>query len=244
MVRAFRIAVAAWAALVLVAGAATDAEAKKAGKGSSRSSSESGDWLRYSVPFTCGLNGGDIDRVVPGTYAAAVNILNPAGGPAMLELQVALTFPPDLPEAGDVSDPVASLLGAGAALQVDCGEILGGGFVFPGGPPASPYVQGFLVILAYGPLEVSLTQTATGASGEVSMTLQRVAGVRVEDMDDEDDDHKVEICHVPPGNPANAHTLEVDMSAIPAHLGHGDGLGECDDDDEEEEDEFEDELED
>ena len=27
------------------------------------------------------------------------------------------------------------------------------------------------------------------------------------------DDHKIEICHVPPGNPANAHTVEVDRSS-------------------------------
>jgi hypothetical protein len=40
-------------------------------------------------------------------------------------------------------------------------------------------------------------------------------------------EHKVEICHVPPGNPGNAHTIEVDGSAIPAHLEHGDTLGAC-----------------
>ncbi len=26
-------------------------------------------------------------------------------------------------------------------------------------------------------------------------------------------DHKIEICHVPPGNPANAHTIEVDLAS-------------------------------
>jgi hypothetical protein len=38
---------------------------------------------------------------------------------------------------------------------------------------------------------------------------------------------KVTICHVPPGNPSNAHTIKVDASAVPAHLAHGDSLGEC-----------------
>ena len=33
---------------------------------------------------------------------------------------------------------------------------------------------------------------------------------------------KVLLCHVPPGNPANAHVIEVADSAIPAHLAHGD----------------------
>jgi hypothetical protein len=39
--------------------------------------------------------------------------------------------------------------------------------------------------------------------------------------------HKVDICHVPPGNPDNAHTISVSVHAVPAHLAHGDYLGEC-----------------
>jgi hypothetical protein len=38
---------------------------------------------------------------------------------------------------------------------------------------------------------------------------------------------KVTICHVPPGNPANAHTITVGASAVDAHLAHGDYLGKC-----------------
>ena len=38
---------------------------------------------------------------------------------------------------------------------------------------------------------------------------------------------KVEICHIPPGNPANAHTIKVSGNAIKAHLKHGDYLGPC-----------------
>ncbi len=38
---------------------------------------------------------------------------------------------------------------------------------------------------------------------------------------------KVTICHVPPGNPANAHTITIAESAVPAHLAHGDYLGAC-----------------
>jgi hypothetical protein len=40
-------------------------------------------------------------------------------------------------------------------------------------------------------------------------------------------DKKVVLCHVPPGNPANARTLSVGEAAIGAHLAHGDQLGEC-----------------
>jgi LPXTG-motif cell wall-anchored protein len=38
---------------------------------------------------------------------------------------------------------------------------------------------------------------------------------------------KVVICHTPPGNPENRHTIEVSESAVPAHLAHGDTLGPC-----------------
>lgn len=42
-----------------------------------------------------------------------------------------------------------------------------------------------------------------------------------------DPGHHVTICHFPPGNPANAHTIRVGAPAVPAHLAHGDHLGPC-----------------
>ena len=40
---------------------------------------------------------------------------------------------------------------------------------------------------------------------------------------------KVVVCHIPPGNPANAHTITVGAPAVRAHLAHGDTLGACKD---------------
>ena len=40
-------------------------------------------------------------------------------------------------------------------------------------------------------------------------------------------DDKVIICHIPPGNPDNAHEIEVSVNAVPAHLAHGDNVGSC-----------------
>ncbi|RKH73243.1 hypothetical protein [Corallococcus aberystwythensis] len=42
-------------------------------------------------------------------------------------------------------------------------------------------------------------------------------------------DGRVTLCHIPPGNHANAHTITVGAPAMAAHLHHGDTLGACDD---------------
>jgi len=41
------------------------------------------------------------------------------------------------------------------------------------------------------------------------------------------DTQEVCLCHVPPGNPANAHTICVGEPAAASHLRHGDTLGPC-----------------
>lgn len=41
------------------------------------------------------------------------------------------------------------------------------------------------------------------------------------------DTMKTTVCHIPPGNPANKHTICVGNPAVPAHLAHGDFLGSC-----------------
>ena len=40
--------------------------------------------------------------------------------------------------------------------------------------------------------------------------------------------HKQAVCHIPPGNPANAHTICISKSAVDKHVSqHGDYLGAC-----------------
>ena len=39
---------------------------------------------------------------------------------------------------------------------------------------------------------------------------------------------KVQVCHIPPGNPDNFHTIKISDNALSAHLGHGDLTGSCD----------------
>jgi hypothetical protein len=38
---------------------------------------------------------------------------------------------------------------------------------------------------------------------------------------------KITICHIPPGNPANVHTITISYNALDTHLAHGDYIGEC-----------------
>ena len=38
---------------------------------------------------------------------------------------------------------------------------------------------------------------------------------------------KVVICHIPPGEPTNKQTIEIDQSALDTHLAHGDSKGAC-----------------
>jgi|SRR5918998_435598 hypothetical protein len=45
--------------------------------------------------------------------------------------------------------------------------------------------------------------------------------------DNGNNNRKVTICHIPPGNPDNAHTIRVSENAVDAHLAHGDTLGKC-----------------
>ena len=42
-----------------------------------------------------------------------------------------------------------------------------------------------------------------------------------------EDSGTVTVCHRPPGNPGNAHTITIGRPALQAHLGHGDTLGPC-----------------
>ena len=38
---------------------------------------------------------------------------------------------------------------------------------------------------------------------------------------------KVQVCHIPPGNPSNFHTITISENALQAHLAHGDIAGTC-----------------
>ncbi|MEM0519442.1 hypothetical protein [Aequorivita flava] len=39
--------------------------------------------------------------------------------------------------------------------------------------------------------------------------------------------HKEYVCHIPPGNPENMHTIYISKNAVRAHLAHGCYVGFC-----------------
>jgi hypothetical protein len=93
-----------------------------------------------------------------------------------------------------------------------------------------------------GFLSLGLAQGCDGPAEDLSET-QGMAAIRACGLDDGTIEHghgahlhacdpqdtkKTTICHVPPGNPANAHTLCIGNAAVPAHLrNHPDYLGPC-----------------
>jgi len=71
---------------------------------------------------------------------------------------------------------------------------------------------------------------------EVSITVNEIDdgsgddGTGDDGPDEKDGKNKVTICHIPPGNPENAHLITVGEPAVLAHIAHGDTLEECPDD--------------
>lgn len=182
-------------------------------------------WTQYAVPFTCGANSADVDRALPGDYAFAANILNANDLPAILLKHVQLTYPPGAEIPGFRSDVIQDDLLANLAIQVSCAEVFGE-FTYPLGFVPTGLVQGVLVIRSNLPLDVSASHSARGPGGDVSQDVENVVG-RPIDAILPSVDSTITICHVPPGNPGNAHTITVGASAWPAHSGHGDYQGPC-----------------
>jgi len=83
---------------------------------------------------------------------------------------------------------------------------------------------------------LSIIQLITGLS---ESEIKDIWEIEIKENGD-DGDHgkkdKITICHIPPGNPDNAHTISVSGNAENAHLAHGDTLGECPDGDEDKQD--------
>lgn len=190
---------------------------------------------RFAVPFICGENARSTDRVALGNYSATINILNLSTEDAELRARVLLAFPPVTPGPGFVSMTRGIQVGPGQALQFDCAEI--GLVEFPDPVPDTPYVFGFLQLQTRASVRVWVTQSAGTDTGGITLQTQQVESERVEVRRRRDGSDERIICHVPPGNPDNAHEIVIDESSVDAHLRHGDYEGYCRDEREDDWDE-------
>ena len=71
------------------------------------------------------------------------------------------------------------------------------------------------------------TLTAVDQNGCTASDVVSVCVIDVRCYAGNSGNQKVEMCHIPPGNPGNAHTICINASAVPAHLAHGCLLGDC-----------------
>jgi hypothetical protein len=86
-----------------------------------------------------------------------------------------------------------------------------------------------LLVIAVGTM---VTTAAAAAGGSIFFTVTPPA--YADDLTEEDllslqvDQLKVTICHIPPGEPENRHTITIGASAVASHVrNHGDPLGAC-----------------
>jgi hypothetical protein len=177
---------------------------------------------QYTVEITCGTNPDSFARVVPGDYTMVVNVMN-LGNDARVRARAVLSYP-----TSTRSDWLRSEFRSGQARQLSCGSLRDGLLEFADPIDDAAFLQGFLIITSKQPLNVIARYTASG-QGEVSSEVVAAEGKRMFVPADLLRGG-VEICHVPPGNPGNEHTITIDQSAVPAHLAHGDYKGECDSD--------------
>ena len=87
-----------------------------------------------------------------------------------------------------------------------------------------------LVVESLYHLVVQVQTTVQGLEGGPSIALSEIEPFKMlrPNSWNQNDPGTAVICHKPPGNPANAHTIVVGVSAVDAHLRHGDERGPCD----------------
>jgi hypothetical protein len=113
---------------------------------------------KYAAKLVCGIQPLENDgRLVRGSYATTINILNPQSREVRLTKTLSLTYPPEKQSPGEVLTIGKDTLRPSQALKVDCADIRRR--LFPNGLPAS-YIEGFAVIESFGSLDVSAVYTS------------------------------------------------------------------------------------
>ena len=131
--------------------------------------------IQYAAKFVCGFKSDPvINRVLRGAYATAINIHNPKNKSIVLNLRLALTFPPEGLQPGEVSAPIEVELGPNQALEVDCAEIPDSFFE---NPPQTPYTKGFVIIESPKSLDVTAVYTSgPSPASTIGFDVERIKG--------------------------------------------------------------------
>ncbi len=171
------------------------------------------EWVEVELPMDLLLAAPEEARLVLDDSAVELEVdgvpLTPAD--ADQEYRITVTF--RLSRSGD--DPCASDIEIGPFVLI----------INRHGVHISQPVR-FLLEAARALANIGRFAMCARAHGDVDGTVE-LHDLRLEFGTLGDDEEPVEICHIPPGNPDQRHTISVAPSAVAAHLAHGDYLGAC-----------------
>jgi hypothetical protein len=156
----------------------------------------SADEFSHAGGFVCGELDNTNNRILGGDHRTHFNIRNGNDRAVTVDLELALGFPSADPAANGASftpGATATLqsveLQPGAAVMIDCDEILTAALELDADPP--PYFSGILDARSGRPLQVTRTQTA-GPNGEdiSSVSVAEIQSREVEGRGDDDKDDR------------------------------------------------------
>jgi hypothetical protein len=91
---------------------------------------------------------------------------------------------------------------------------------------SSAVLMALCMLLAHGCGE-SMETAPTLSNGDGNLGAGTKEGEPQDGGSGPGDTGTITLCHIPPGNPSNAHTISVGAPALRAHLRHGDSVGAC-----------------
>ncbi len=181
-----------------------------------------GGCLPYSYAWSNGATSEDLAGLLAGNYAVTISDANGSSISASFDLLE--------PEALalEVSDNSTVYLGYDPAACADIGLSISGGVA----PYSYEWSNGFSgtsqEVCPSESTEYSVTVTDANGCQISDAIMVCVIDIRSRDRNGNIKKGKVDICHIPPGNPANARTISISVNAVADHIAnHGDQLGAC-----------------
>lgn len=181
-----------------------------------------GGCLPYSFDWSNGATSEDLAGLTAGNYSVVVSDANGTN------ISASFTLTEPEPLAISVSDNQTVYLGYDPAACASIGLFASGGVA----PYSFSWSNGFdgksQEVCPEESTEYTVTVTDANGCQVTDAIMVCVIDIRSRDKKGNIKAGKVDICHVPPGNPGNAHTISISVNAVADHLAeHGDYLGAC-----------------